>query len=464
MSNSELRKRKNKEHNEKPKTNKKRKDKTVTSIQTSLLCLILSGTILTVFIILYTDQIPWHIGHRALDSIAKKLGYHKPVHAVVMDAGSTGSRVLAFTFHESYLDGHLVLDKELFEYTKPGLSSFAKDPQKGVATLQGLLEKAKDEIPQEYWSKTPLILKATAGLRLLPANQAEGLLQSVKDYFKTVPFLTNDASVEIMDGVDEGIFSWFTVNFLLEKINGNAANTVAALDLGGGSTQITFSAITPASLKQTEYIHQAASPRGPIPVFTQSLPLGLMAARHAIVTLDQPNKTNVISQCVNPIIKNKKFSYHGTDYFVSGLQEGYPTSNIKGSDIQVGEVVPVVSFYNCSEIIMKYVKSKAKPPEELPLKNIFAFSYYFDRATEVGLIDEKTGGQIRVKDFKKAAEKSCHEANAEQPFMCFDLTFIWVLLEKGLGLQENTKIYLYKKIDGHEISWALGAAYDLLRG
>ncbi|KAJ8949895.1 hypothetical protein NQ318_010529, partial [Aromia moschata] len=248
------------------------------------------------------------------------------------------------------------------------------------------------------------------------------------------------------------------------KINGNAANTVAALDLGGGSTQVTFSAITPASLKQSQYIHQAASPRGPIPVYTHSLSgLGLMAARHAVVTLDQPNTTNVTSECINHIISRRKFHYHGADYFVSGPQENYPTSNVKGNDIEVGEVIPIVNFYNCSRIIKDYVKAKAKPPEELPLKTIFAFSYYFDRATEVGLIDETTGGQIRVRDFKKPQKKSCHEANAEQPFMCLDLTFIWVLLEKGFGLKEDTKIYLYKKIDGHEISWALGAAYNLLR-
>lgn len=77
------------------------------------------------------------------------------------------------------------------------------------------MEKAKNEIPKEYWNKTPLILKATAGLRLLPTHKAENLLNSVRELFKSTPFLTNDNSVEIMDGTDEGIFSWFTVNFLL---------------------------------------------------------------------------------------------------------------------------------------------------------------------------------------------------------------------------------------------------------
>lgn len=85
----------------------------------------------------------------------------------------------------------------------------------GAATIASLIEKAKDEIPEQYWSKTPLILKATAGLRLLPQEKAEGLLNAVNDLFNRTPFLTDHKSVAIMDGTDEGIFSWFTVNFLL---------------------------------------------------------------------------------------------------------------------------------------------------------------------------------------------------------------------------------------------------------
>ncbi|CAG9854169.1 unnamed protein product [Phyllotreta striolata] len=468
MPNAELRKRKNKQHNDRPNkvSTKKRKDKTVSGIHTSLLCLILSASIFTLFIILYTDQIPWLIGHRAIDTIAKRvLGYHKPVYAVVVDAGSTGSRVLAYTFHESYFGNHLMLDKELFEYLKPGLSSFAKEPKKGAATIETLLEKAKNEIPQEYWSKTPVVLRATAGLRMLPSEQSEKLLQTVKGVFKKSPFLTNDNAVEIMDGTDEGIFSWFTVNFLLERFNGDPANTVAALDLGGGSTQVTFAAMTPASLKQKDSIQMVGSPGGQMPVYTNSFAgLGLMAARHSVITLNQGDAINVTSECVNPIIKNKKFLYHGTEYFVSGLQENFPTSNVKGNSIKVGETIPIVNFQDCSKILSDYVRSKASPPEELPLKTIFAFSYYFDRATEVGLIEETSGGNVLLRDFKNVAEKTCHEANVEQPFMCLDLTFIWVLLNEGFGLKETSKIFLHKKINGHEISWALGAAYDLLRG
>lgn len=200
---------------------------------------------------------------------------------------------------------------------------------------------------------------------------------------------------------------YFSILILAEKLSGDPARTVAALDLGGGSTQVTFAATTPASLKQKDNIHDALTPRGLIPVYTHSFTgLGLMAARHAVVTLGQPDKHNVTSLCVNPIVKGRKFNYHGklpvfncifvntktsffhlgTAYYVSGLQDHYPTSRVKSDGVYIEEVVPIVSFYDCSKIITDYVMNKAKPPEELPLKTIFAFSYYFDRASDVGLI------------------------------------------------------------------------------
>ncbi|XP_022906356.2 ectonucleoside triphosphate diphosphohydrolase 5 isoform X1 [Onthophagus taurus] len=463
MNNSGLRRRKEgKEQNGKQVRHRKSKKPETSGLQKSLFCLILSAMILTIFTIMYIDYIPSHLKHIAIDKVAKALGYHKPVHAVVIDAGSTGSRVLAFTFHKAYLDDHLILDKELFEFTKPGLSFFADKPEEGAASIASLIEKAKKEIPQQYWSSTPLILKATAGLRLLPEDKADGLLNAVRKLFKETPFITNDESVAIMDGVDEGIFSWFTVNFLLDKFY-DPKTTVAALDLGGGSTQVTFYPATPSSLAAKEYIHDALTPAGTLPVYTHSyLGLGLMAARKHIITLNQPEKTEVTSSCINHVVKNKKFHFAGKDYFVSGPDEKYQKVHMKGDETFVDLDVPVINYKECSGDIIKYVSSIAKPLAELPALNIFAFSYYFDRASEVGLIDEAVGGRIKLNEFEKAAQNACNTANVEQPFMCLDLTFIWALLHKGFGLGPDTTIYLYKKINGHEISWALGAAHHIL--
>lgn len=40
---------------------------------------------------------------------------------------------------------------------------------------------------------------------------------------------------------------------------------------------------------------------------------------------------------------------------------------------------------------------------------------------------------------------ACRDANADQPFMCLDLTFIWVLLEGGFGLGPETPLYVSAK-------------------
>lgn len=179
--------------------------------------------------------------------------------------------------------------------------------------------------------------------------------------------------------------------------------TVAALDLGGGSTQVTFYPTTPSSLAEKQFIHDGVTPAGVIPVYTHSyLGLGLMAARKEIITVNQGNETHVVSECVNTVIRDRKFHYAGVNYFVSGPDK-YLTTFRPGDAITAQEETPIVDFAKCSQYVQDYVMSIAKPPAELPDKNIYAFSYYFDRAADVGLIDDTKGGMVKVNSFKTEA-------------------------------------------------------------
>ena len=53
---------------------------------------------------------------------------------------------------------------------------------------------------------------------------------------------TDEKLIEIMNPMEEGLFAWFTVNYLLGSFqpNKHLSKSAASLDLGGGSTQITF--------------------------------------------------------------------------------------------------------------------------------------------------------------------------------------------------------------------------------
>lgn len=64
---------------------------------------------------------------------------------------------------------------------KPGLSSYADDPKVGAESLIPLLQRAKEFIPEEAWSSTPIALKATAGLRLLAKEKADAILSAVSE-------------------------------------------------------------------------------------------------------------------------------------------------------------------------------------------------------------------------------------------------------------------------------------------
>lgn len=73
------------------------------------------------------------------------------------------------------------LKAQLFEEIKPGLSSYANNPVEGADKLNVLLNHAKEFIPQELWAETPVSLKATAGLRLLPKDKADAILAAVSN-------------------------------------------------------------------------------------------------------------------------------------------------------------------------------------------------------------------------------------------------------------------------------------------
>ena len=78
-------------------------------------------------------------------------------------------------------DNKLKLKDGFFEEMKPGLSSYVDEPKKGAETLHDLLAVAKKFIPESEWKSTPISLKATAGLRLLPKEKAEAILKAVRE-------------------------------------------------------------------------------------------------------------------------------------------------------------------------------------------------------------------------------------------------------------------------------------------
>ncbi|KAJ0172930.1 hypothetical protein K1T71_011106 [Dendrolimus kikuchii] len=402
---------------------------------------------ITYFLGVFAGQSQW------LDGLAKYLGYESVYHhAVIIDAGSTGSRVLAYKFRVPFTvfgQANLDLVDEFWGQSKPGLSSYADDPAKGADTIVQLIRKAEYLTPVEKRSSTPLIVRATAGLRLLPTEKAKQLIAHVADAISKLGYDVTANSVDIMDGSDEGIFIWYTVNLLHNLMDGG--ETMAALDLGGGSTQITYHLTEAEAAKfppADQYVVAAGATN--ITLYTHSyLNLGLMAARYGVFLLGAgENVTNEFtSVCVEPIIQKEPWTYANKQYYVSGAHR---RNGMKAK----------AAFEQCHGVVKRYVSATMDwEPQQAPKGSVAAMSYFYDVATDAGMINVMKGGRATVADYRAAAVKACSANNVEQPWACIDLVYVVTLLQDGYKIADNEPISLFNKINGHEVSWALGLAY-----
>ncbi|KAH9295320.1 hypothetical protein KI387_038908, partial [Taxus chinensis] len=130
-------------------------------------------------------------------------------YAVVFDAGSSGSRVHVYCFDHNLELVPIGNDLELFEQKKPGLSAYAANPQEAANSLKSLLEAAEAVVPEKLRKSTPVRVGATAGLRQLPGDSSERILQEVRELLAGKSSLEFKPKwVTVLDGAQEGSFQW----------------------------------------------------------------------------------------------------------------------------------------------------------------------------------------------------------------------------------------------------------------
>ncbi|ROJ78937.1 Ectonucleoside triphosphate diphosphohydrolase 6 [Anabarilius grahami] len=342
-------------------------------------------------------------------------------YGIMFDAGSTGTRIHVFKFQMEPNEAPR-LAHETFKAIKPGLSAYADDPEKfdgyiNVADvlqskegLLTLLKVAKETVPETLWSSSPLMLRATAGLRLLPGEKATILLDKVREVFSESLFFYRPDSVSIMDGTDEG------------ALHGTETPTVGMLDLGGGSTQITFALQDEKTIQTSpiDYVTSFQMFNITHALYSHSyLGLGLMSARLAVLGGIEgqplPGPQELISPCLASDYSGQ-WEHAEVLYTVKGQKAGEPI------------------YESCLRKVEKMIYKRVRKTEEVKDMDFYAFSYYYDRAVDLGLIDEITGGTVRVRDYIEGAKKVCNNMSPggikETPFLCLDLTYISVLLQE----------------------------------
>ncbi|GFH11286.1 uncharacterized protein HaLaN_06761, partial [Haematococcus lacustris] len=376
-------------------------------------------------------------------------------YAVVFDAGSTGSRVHIFKFKEA--SNGLELVHDTFQQLKPGLSAYADDPSKAAESLVPLLDTVVRTVPEVLQASTPLSLKATAGLRLLPGDKADKILAAVTTLMHRYKFKMAANAPTIPDhspqsvpamlgctgwggstchsfhvlnaGQDEGAFAWLTLNYLLERLGKGPSATVSAIDLGGGSVQEAF-AMTDEEAK--------AAPKG-------YLGYGLMAGRSKV--MEQVNATQGSHPCFTKG-GDTVYKYAGKEFAIkANKSHGQRCMNISTQALGVAAA--------CGAAVEQCTFSGAWRGKARYGAAYYVSSYFWDRAVDSGIITDSSAltWPTTPEMYATKAAESCSKTDLTDllathkglapdtaPFLCLDLSYCHQLLTAGFKLAGNQPI------------------------
>ncbi|KAG9151377.1 hypothetical protein Leryth_023812 [Lithospermum erythrorhizon] len=158
-------------------------------------------------------------------------------YGIVIDGGSTGTRIHIFSYDVFKDDvggvsrkrkrGVLDFSGSELESLKvnPGLSAFAREPEKAGKALRELVEFGKGKVPREYWGETEVRLMATAGMRLLAKVEQENILDVCRRVLRSSGFKFQDDWVSVISGSDEGVYAWVVSNYALGTLGGDPQQT-----------------------------------------------------------------------------------------------------------------------------------------------------------------------------------------------------------------------------------------------
>nr|CAB3491288.1 unnamed protein product [Digitaria exilis] len=353
-------------------------------------------------------------------------------YAVIFDAGSTGSRLHVFRFDRQMDLVGIGDDIEVFGNVKPGLSSFAGQPQGAAVSILPLLEKAKSVVPTQLMKRTPLKLGATAGLRLIGEEKAEEILEVVRDLVQTKSkFQYNPSWINVLEGYQEGQYLWVAMNYLLDRLGGDYSQTVGVIDMGGGSVQMAY-AISACAAESApaapdgkdHYVTKEYLKGKDYSVYAHSyLYFGALAARAEILKA----KNGPFSSCML-----RGFS----DKYIYNEMQYDATASPNGAD-----------YDKCREEV-GFIDSEAPSAKAAPA----AFRNAARKACRLGV--------------KKAKVAFPKVEDASLPYLCLDLTYTYTLLVDGFGLQPEKKITFVSKVKHGEYyidaAWPLGNAIEAL--
>nr|PNR37591.1 hypothetical protein PHYPA_020700 [Physcomitrium patens] len=425
--------------------------------------------------------------------------------AIVLDGGSTGTRVHVHGWARSPKDSLPVMvdpttnthlpgapmqvvngKQRLYKRveTEPGLDKLYLNSTGIENALGPLLDWAGRHIPRHAYRNTQVFLLATAGLRRLPVDQSDWILDQAWTVLENSPFKCKRSSVKVIKGIEEAYYGWIALNYKFGRL-GNVPKKLSnygTLDLGGSSLEVTFEPRDVPhgeygmnlSVGSTEHHLYAASYAGLglNDAFEKSVAL-LLRAQNA-TKRDRKRRSSNLLEVEHPCLQTGyrapyKCSTHCVLPPLPARRSGRnaPSSDV-GTAAQV-ELLGAPNWDTCQALAEDIINSSSVqgcsfPPCALGkhqpypqgtfygLAGFYVVYKFFGLSQDAPLDDLLAKGQDFCKLPWKVAERSVDPQPSIEQY-CFRSPYVTTLLREGLHLQDNQI-----QIGSGDFSWTLGAA------
>ena len=417
-----------------------------------------------------------------LDAADTKSG---PTHIVVFDAGSSGTRVHVFNLYKRKDHGPLpvvdvsVRSKQTLK-VKPGLSSFAEklDLDGTKNGMLELLDFANRFVPRSKRRSTPLLLKATAGLRAVKASSAEAVLDTVRAVFRESEYQFIGPWVEIIPGFEEGGLSWVAANYLKGTFNpkkdpSSKASThdsesdsgsVGVLELGGGSLQVTLQVDAARQLPIED-------------TFNFQIPQGRSyhVYAHSYLGFGQDYAQNAVMKKYGDVAKPGAAppAPNNDPCYPKGYERRWSAAACEASgssggcaDASSKIVKGTGESKKCYEMVSKFLKEGGpKAPGQYfvpPVRGQFIAIENFWYVRNDLKLPFDASPDARAKAVEKACEENTASVNLDKPKKpksCFALSYQNALFDALKARKsDGADIEIIHELNGADVDWALGAA------
>ena len=418
--------------------------------------------------------------------------------AIVIDGGSTGTRVHVYAWAHSLKDTLPVMVKPTYSRdnsspwyrvpgqqraykrveTEPGLDKTLNNNTSVRHALEPLLDWAGKQIPPYAHRSTRLFLLATAGLRRLPREQSDSILDSAWLVLHKSRFMCERSWVKVISGVEEAYYGWIALNYNLGLLGHTPKlSNVGTLDLGGSSFQVTFEPeeipkrySVNISVGTTEHNLFAVSHAGYglNDAFEKSVAqlLRPQAARSNGIVFTTSGLVEVEHPCLH---KGYRKPYVcSTHCMLPPLAYGSRSDNLGDKVAQV-ELIGGANWKACQSLVEKVINTShsevcPSPPCALgkhqpsPQGKFYGLAGFFVVYKFFGLKAAAPLAKL-LKKGQKFCELNWKDAQAKvvpQPSIdryCFRAPYVVALLRQGLHLHDDQVT-----VGSGDFAWTLGAA------